>query len=587
MKKLLLSITGCLALSAAFAPQAEAITAQDLDGKYYGAFMRGMRPEATFPKEQFAGKFEMRNGKLYMVDFWRAFDIPVTVSSNSITIPNGYYADNGNGVWNNSTMRFTQAKGYSYNGGSYIDYGYAKNSNAVTIYLSSTSVDCDYCFATDGTHAVNMSISQNGQEIFADGHGLQVYVFDTNTKATEFEGNTVSDTYGVDIQLDPNDNTKATIKNWGYWGINYTNYAQSGNNQYNLYWLNATIDYDKGTFTIPRQAIGGDFYENTDYLGHGYLHSYTANWYRWYGDLIQPYSYYAASGTSGSGGDIVGKIVGSAPYHKTVDENYWSKRHGGSLETWQRMNIEFGAMQTYSERAGTMVYVDKTIYETPFEYECTHDLSSSLSITGTGVDNAGQAYFNVEVTLSGFKNMDHVDYWDVYLIPGIHTHYSTVDHSKAQKLYSQSASEVEDPAEEHTVYKQFVPKEVVWNEAENKYDYPREWTAYVVAHYKDAATQASAQHRAPARLEDTFHALSSDSFSGVITGVDEVGAADAGIVISTVNGGIKVDGFDGIVEVYAVSGAQVYTGAADATINVAPGLYIVKAGTKAEKVNVR
>lgn len=78
-----------IGLALASAADMSALTVRDLDGKYYGAYMIGTDLEYELAKEQFGGKFEFRNGTLYMVDFWRAFDMPVTVNenSNSITIP--------------------------------------------------------------------------------------------------------------------------------------------------------------------------------------------------------------------------------------------------------------------------------------------------------------------------------------------------------------------------------------------------------------------------------------------------------------------------------------------------------------------
>lgn len=46
-----------------------------------------------------------------------------------------------------------------------------------------------------------------------------------------------------------------------------------------------------------------------------------------------------------------------------------------------------------------------------------------------------------------------------------------------------------------------------------------------------------------------------------------------------------VNGTDSLVEVFTLSGAKAYSGAAG-TIAVAPGIYLVKAGTQVKKVSV-
>ena len=55
-----------IGVALASAVDASALTARDLDGKYYGAYMIGTDLEYELAKEQFGGKFELRNGTLYI-----------------------------------------------------------------------------------------------------------------------------------------------------------------------------------------------------------------------------------------------------------------------------------------------------------------------------------------------------------------------------------------------------------------------------------------------------------------------------------------------------------------------------------------
>lgn len=99
MKKFLLTLMACLAISFALPPAARALTAADLDGLYYGAYMVGMADaNCELPRDQFAGKFELRGSQLYMTNFWRGFDMPVTIQDDAIVLTtHKAIPDNGNG----------------------------------------------------------------------------------------------------------------------------------------------------------------------------------------------------------------------------------------------------------------------------------------------------------------------------------------------------------------------------------------------------------------------------------------------------------------------------------------------------------
>ena len=74
--------------------------------------------------------------------------------------------------------------------------------------------------------------------------------------------------------------------------------------------------------------------------------------------------------------------------------------------------------------------------------------------------------------------------------------------------------------------------------------------------------------------------------------VDDVTSIEAPLigsheaVIAGGTGEITVGGTDSLVEVFTLSGAKAYSGAAG-TIAVAPGIYLVKAGTQVKKVSVK
>ena len=73
-----------------------------------------------------------------------------------------------------------------------------------------------------------------------------------------------------------------------------------------------------------------------------------------------------------------------------------------------------------------------------------------------------------------------------------------------------------------------------------------------------------------------------------VSGIDDVVfEATEGTRIFAVPGGVRVVNCEGAVEVYSLDGIAVATAAGDATIDVEPGTYVVRAAGKTAKVQVR
>lgn len=70
-------------------------------------------------------------------------------------------------------------------------------------------------------------------------------------------------------------------------------------------------------------------------------------------------------------------------------------------------------------------------------------------------------------------------------------------------------------------------------------------------------------------------------------GVDDAVISESAVSVTTVNGGITVEGNEGLVEVYTVEGRKVAQTRASGTINLAKGIYIVKADDTVAKVLVK
>jgi hypothetical protein len=76
-----------------------------------------------------------------------------------------------------------------------------------------------------------------------------------------------------------------------------------------------------------------------------------------------------------------------------------------------------------------------------------------------------------------------------------------------------------------------------------------------------------------------------DAFDGTVTGISEIGN-DSGAQVSVANGAICVGG-DAQVRIVAMNGTTVYSGRANISVNVAPGVYVVVVGNTATKVAVK
>lgn len=576
-----------IGVALASAVDASALTAKDLDGKYYGAYMIGTDLEYELAKEQFGGKFELRNGTLYMVNFWRAFDMPVTVNenSNSITIPISMIYENGNGLYPGANLSFSVAEQHSlyssYYGG--YCYGYQSRNYPVTLYLrehgegsnpavdqkttDNISNDCLYRFATDSY--VTATMQYNGAQAIADGNGMRLYVFDTNTKVKEYSGNSMSE-YRADIQLDPKDPTKARVKNFADWGVHFTNEVNP-TDKTTLDWLNASIDYDKKTFTIEASYIGGDVHISDDsYLGYGSLGGKTGNWYVYLADpTIENYigCYLTDDGTYYHFNDMVGTITDYKIAHRNVEENYWHKTCGGNLETYyDAMDIEFGQTDLFSDMFGPKATSDRTVYEVNLGYEYTHDVRVQASQLA-----ASDTQLFVKGKILQPENDRHVVSYDLYVVPGHHETINTLagtddTHGAAGAQVVVSGLKTDESGSAPFSYYDALPAGL-----EIRPD--RKYSLFVRANYDPDL-----------HLNPTFHSLTSGG--GISTGIDTITDEIDEITVAAVPGGIRIEGFEGTVEVYTASGVQVFGGTVAGIISVNPGLYIVRAGKKSVKVRV-
>ncbi len=612
MKKFLLTLMACLAISFALPPAARALTAAGLDGLYYGAYMVGMADaNCELPRDQFAGKFELRGSQLYMTNFWRGFDMPVTIQDDAIVLTtHKAIPDNGNGLYSGGTIKCEPATVYKLTNpyaaasgsGCYqgVFYGYSALDSRYAVTLknkapgSSTEgnsdrqtedniyADCKYRFVTDSY--LVMTMNYGGDKYFC-GDGLRVYVFDTNSKATEYVDNEISDTYMVDVEIDPLYPNSAVIKNVAAYGINFKNNIVNGKVSTTLVWVDADLDYEEETVIMPAQYLGGDtlngvdYYGDPVYSGKGNLYSgsyynrtrYNAVWYAeaYYYPVLEDISI-----GNPNDSDIIGRITSRESEHRNVEENHWHKAHGGKLETWHKMNFEFDNMTLWSQFTGqnaTIIgSVDKTVYETPYDYEYTHDAKLSLSWFAQN-----DTQFGFGGAVSGRVKSRYIDSYDLYVMPGTYTSIDelTTHHDTgiegAELLYSGIKNVSRSADEENAAFT--IPDMLVKRPASISFEPNRNYTLFLKANYNNG-------------LHPTYHAM---TIAGDIpTGVGTIMEDGPMMIVRPVGGGVEVSGYEGMVEVYSVAGTCVFSGVADGLIELPQGTYIVRAAQRSWKVNV-
>lgn len=570
-------------MASPLAAHAATVTAADLDGKFYGAYQRGTVYEKTFPKEQFSGYFEMRGSQLYMCDFWRGFDLPVEVSDNQLILSTSTVYGEADLRFPGLPMRIFRNRRYNYTGSGYYDYGYTSSSLGSLVMTLSDDAPvkgCRYYFSCLQINRVRITLP-SGALAESQGDGFEVFVFDTNSQATDYTAGRVTDRFNVDLQFSNADQTVGTIKNWAAWGVNFISTTSSTGNTCKVKWTDVTFDYDNETVTVPRQILGSEVVGKTTYIGSGKLHGYYADWDRYYGGLPSIYHMYAASGKSGTGGDIVGKIRPWNPRHVKGTETLWEQESGGELATHLNMDLVFPANQTYGGMGSeTMGWVDSTVIRTPYTYPYTHTVKLEVSRMGCDSENG----LFVEAKVSGSKRDRYVSGYELFAVPGKYS--SITDEGFVTDLESGHVTacrldtHFEMPDDAAVMADRAAkPSETSFSRLLTPAEMPASWNR----NNTDYTFFLKASYHENTGLAPTYHALTT---ARINTGVEDL-TVDADCATVKVDGGcIVVEGSTDPVRVFTATGTSVYAGA-DRRIAVAPGAYIVTVGRTVSKVMVR
>ena len=332
--------------------------------------------------------------------------------------------------------------------------------------------------------------------------------------------------------------------------------------------------YANGTFSIPYTcAIWAC--ETSSYV----------NWASYSIGTVNSYSY---NSISFSNAGISGTYTDNTTPRHTDDRNSNWVTNDGTCRTTVGRTIKVancGGKSTNTINTSnpyTPLFINNTVDMTQ---DCTLDVDLTLNAYG----HDGRVYVNG--TVESLKNFGNVEKYEVYMVQGRHSSINSHEgftagdadgHTAALKVYAKdftgyttdyshakknAQTERASAAPADFTFNVIIPQKDV--EAVHGSSSPYN-TFYIKAYYNNG-------------LAPTFHAM---RYVDDVTSIEAplIGSHEA--VIAGGTGEITVGGTDSLVEVFALSGAKVYSGAAG-TIAVAPGIYMVKAGTKVKKVSVK
>ncbi len=586
MKHFLLALFGCIAilLSASVTKATAAtITVDDLDGKIAGMIFLGNNAQYGAPSHGQGGYFQKTGtNTLNIINFYNGVVMPCTLSNNRLQITTDQYFDDGLG----GRVRFVSAGMYKYSTNITVGYdtytnciGYTKYStdggSGNQLILQSDPYEYDsesglYRFKIDDNRIWLDQTRGTSPKIY---NSVHIFVMEPGAEAVEYLNGEESARYPV--SFGHNGNT-ISIGNLMEYGLMYENFENTSHNSSKKI---VTLDIaDNGTDVTMEPLVSGGHW---DYYPLGYR-TVTLQGTRCYGywvsDSGEGYFRYTGGEISNDNiYDVTGQIVNGskAPEH-TFAPNYWTPQDNGTLKTFVNSEkIELGYMQTvFGNSIGNPEREADRIEIIPYDginREVTH--SASLNISNM-VINPGSGRLTLDAEICNRKNNDYIKDYDLFVIPAEH-HTSINSESFIHDNENGHANAVKIANIPVTARAATLDASVdIHNKAltDKLLSKPTEKTFFLKANY-------APEHQ----LHSTFHALTPNS--DVITGLGETTMERLEITVN--DGSITVAGTEGApVEIYTPAGALVYSGE-EGTIELAPGMYIVRAGTLTEKVNIR
>lgn len=230
-----------------------ATTIEELDGKICAQVFYGPL-KYNSPQYNYGGTFAVRDGNLYIDNFFGDYSVPCQIENNQLTIQCGTFQPNVN-----QTPITLNVASYNYCTNMYYDsWGYYDVAAVCFDTASETTLkfqefghdeqlDCDYFRYAPARYMGGMISFGDSKSkypfLFDD---LYLYIVEPNAYASAYRGGDVVENYPVRVS-DADSNLE--IRNFMNRGINYKSTISGSNlSSLDIFWTNFTVNEDNTCF---------------------------------------------------------------------------------------------------------------------------------------------------------------------------------------------------------------------------------------------------------------------------------------------------------------------------------------------------
>ena len=414
--------------------------------------------------------------------------------------------------------------------------------------------------------------------------GLMLTIFKPNAIAVDYKDGEKIDEYPVMLHKYTQDgNDYLEVGNWMNSGTGLEVVEGSLNqDRWQTLIGNPSGAIDDANKTVSLDAQGWNYFISYDYVGdynmpyrdsYGYVRYMQAEWTRQNGTYGTQYAICGIADDADENGiDVNDPITGTFETydglrHKNYDANAWVT-NDGTVRTFDGgYEIVFGAY-AYHDYSSVLDYIDSTVITPMDDNDVTADFHLDVR-QYSAYDRDTKGEFRIQADVVPQQNCHNVESYDLYVVPKAMSsinefggkHDYTTGHADAVLIDSKPAAGA-NGGNTVSFDKWYTLTGDKFNKNLNDY------SLFVKANYKSGT-----------ELDPTFHQLTPLTYT-VITSIGVTG-----VTVTAANGTITVKGADNVA-VYTTTGAEVYNGPSG-VINVAPGLYVVSAAGKTQKVIVR
>lgn len=415
----------------------------------------------------------------------------------------------------------------------------------------------------------------------------------THTATDAFYNNatsvTTNRTYSVNVKMD---NGALTIENWGNLGqANQCTFVPSGSDQ----WWSAAYNVFDGSYDLSTLSVQMN--------KRKILLTPYPDYYYMYETMIlsdpqiingEPYGINIDGTIRGTVSHKGGNLWLDGVNYTTEIDNmsfYFPEYHIGDCA----INEDYPS-QSYIEQAK----ITETLIPVADSYEYTHSVDFDESSLSLVYSEAAQTYYiNGQIDQNSIKNPDFVDSYELCIMPGKHTQSEVTG---ADFIGYENGHRLGLNIEDQKYWNSYKPQAVKGRalsssgheaddiEANSNGKFSRYITAkelkdaglYNGDHLYTIYLKAIYNH---ADLNPTFHALT--ALDGTTTGIEDITEDAAAQGQITVNGtAVTLLNTANRGLIATTAGAVVYQGG-DATVTLAPGIYIVRAGDTTQRIIVK